>query len=162
MYRYPSPGSQGAPKMPLFEADEDPFDSGYYKRDTRRRYLSQEYGNPELKKARLLQMDQNDPAVQEALKQLEAGPESSPGNDGVFATGPSDFDPTGLRSSVGATFASLEKSLDAHMPDHLPTPVWVGQEEEIVAWHKERNLPVPLGQYYQGLKVPRHRRVAYW
>ena len=107
-------------------------------------------------------MDPNDPAVQEEKARLEAGPESSPGNQGRFATGPTDFDPTGLRATMSVTWPELNKSLDEHMPDHLPTPVWEGHEKEIIQWYEERDLPVPVGAYYQALKVPRELRVARW
>jgi hypothetical protein len=153
MYRTPSPGSAPPAVMPEFtndgSYDDDPFDVGYFKRDTKRRYLSSE-------------MDQNDPLVQEEMKKVMAGPISSPGNKGKFATGPSDFDPTGLRSTMSVTWAELEKSLDSHMPNHLPTPIWVGQEASILQWYKDRDLPIPVGAYYAPLKVPRERRIARW
>jgi len=161
-FRFPSPGSQKAPLLPEFEQGEDPYDTGYFKRDTRRRYLNTELGDPALEKVKLALMDANDPAVQEEMKRVEAGPESSPGNKGVFATGPSDFDPTGLRATMSTTWTELEKSLDANMPDHLPTPIWMGQEESIIKWYQERDLPVPIGGFYAPLKVPLNRRVARW
>jgi hypothetical protein len=163
-YRTPSPGSQAPVRMPEFEADEDPYDTGYFKKDTRRRYLTEELGNPEVEKLKLTLMDPtgNNELVQEEVAKVEAGPISSQGNKGVFATGPSNFDPTGLRSTMSVSWTALEKSLDEHMPDHLPTPVWAGQEHDIVAWHTKRNLPVPVGAYYQALKVPVERRVARW
>ena len=162
MYRYPAPGSQEPAHIPEFEPDEDPYDTGYFKKDTRRRYLSSELGNPEIEKAKLALMDPNDPAVQEEKAKLEAGPDSSKGNKGVFATGPTDFDLTGLRATMSVTWDKLEESLDAHMPDHLPTPIWAGKEEEIIQWYKERDLPVPVGAYYTDLKVPQELRVARW
>lgn len=162
MYRTPSPGSQEPAVLPEFDAAEDPYDSGYFKRDTRRRYLSSEMGNRATELAKLRLMDASDPAVRDEIKAVEAGPTSSPGNQGRFATGPSDFDPTGLRATMSVTWAKLEESLDSHMPDHLPTPIWAGHEDEIIAWHEARNLPVPVGGYYQALKVPVERRVARW
>jgi hypothetical protein len=164
MYRTPSPGSQEPAVQPEFEEGEDPYDTGYFKRDTRRRYLSSELGNKENELIKLQLMDNpNDhEAVQEEIKAVTAGPESSPGNKGRFATGPTDFDPTGLRATMSVTWNALETSLDAHMPDHLPTPVWVGHEQSIIQWHKDRDLPVPVGGYYQALKVPVQRRVARW
>lgn len=63
---------------------------------------------------------------------------------------------------MSVTWDAVEKSLDEHMPDHLPTPVWVGHEEEIIQWHKERDLPVPVGGYYKELKMPYNQRVATW
>lgn len=166
MYRHPSPGSSPPASLPEFSNDgsydDDPFDIGYFKRDTRRRYLSSEMGNREQELAKLKLMDQNDPLVQEEIKKVLAGPLSSPGNKGKFATGPSDFDPTGLRATMSVTWAELEKSLDSHMPNHLPTPIWVGHESSILQWYKDRDLPVPVGAYYTALKVPRERRIARW
>ena len=37
-----------------------------------------------------------------------------------------------------------------------------GKEEEIIKWHEDRDLPVPVGGYYEALKVPVERRVARW
>ena len=165
MYRYPSPGSQKAPRMPNFEEgfQPDPYDSGYFKRDTRRRNKFSELGDTEVEKAKLQFMNPDDPAVQEEKQKVLEGPtESSVGNKGVFATGPSDFDPTGLRATMSVTWGALEKSLDSHMPNHMPTPVWVGKEKEILDWHEKKDLPVPVGGYYQALKVPTNRRIARW
>lgn len=162
MYRTPSPGSQKPVRQPEFEDGEDPYDSGYFKKDTKRRHLYSALKDPEIEKAKLLLMDQSDPAVVEELAKLEAGPLTSPGNKGRFATGPTDFDPTGLRATMSVSWKELEKSLDSHMPDHLPTETWRGKEQEITAWHEERGLPEPVGQYYEGMKVETARRVAYW
>jgi len=162
MYRYPSPGSQKPPRMPEFELDEDPYDSGYFKRDTRRRHLSSELGDKKVEAAKLGLMNPNDPLVQEEVAKVESGPDSSPGNKGVFATGPSDFDPSGLRATMSASWEAVEESLDKYMPDHLPTPVWQGHEEEVIKFYRERGLPVPVGDYYSPLKTPIERRVATW
>lgn len=162
MYRYPSPGSQGPVAVPQLEEGEDPYDSGYFKRDTRRRYLSSELGDKELEMRKLEFMDPNDPKVQEEKERIATGPESSKGNKLIFATGPTDFDKTGLRATQSVTWSALEASLDQHMPDHLPTPTWAGKEQEIVQWYKDRDLPAPVGGYYEPLKVPRERRVASW
>lgn len=167
-YRYPSPGSQAPVHVPEFEAGEDPYDTGYFKKDTRRRYVSFEElpVAPEVARLQVELMPQATPEDREAAEQvrqaLAAGPQSSPGNRGVFATGPSNFDPTGLRATMSVNWKSLNESLDANMPDHLPTPVWVGQEDQIVQWHRDRDLPVPIGGYYAPLKVPVKRRVARW
>ena len=80
-YRYPAPGSQDAVRVPDLEDGEDPYDSGYFKRDTRRRYQFSELQNPETEKFKLEYMDPKDPAVAEAKEELEtARPMSSPGN----------------------------------------------------------------------------------
>mmetsp|Transcript_24948 Transcript_24948/g.42736 ORF Transcript_24948/g.42736 Transcript_24948/m.42736 type:complete len:96 (-) Transcript_24948:109-396(-) len=95
------------------------------------------------------------------MEEFEKGPTSSPGNKGVFATGKSDYDPTGLRATMSTSWEATEASLDANMPDHLPTPVRMSKQEEIVAWHEERDLPVPIGGVGYGL-VPTKARIARW
>jgi hypothetical protein len=117
--RQVSPGSQSAVDIPLHELDDDPYDSGYFKRDTRRRYVDPEFPNPEIQQLKLDMQDPDDPEVQEAKKKLAAGPASSKGNKNVFATGPSDFSPNGLRAVMSITHAEMEKELDSHMPDHV-------------------------------------------
>lgn len=80
-YRYPAPGSQPAVRIPDLEDGEDPYDSGYFKRDTRRRYQFSELQNPDNEKLKLEFMDPKDPAVVEAKEELKnARPASSPGN----------------------------------------------------------------------------------
>jgi hypothetical protein len=163
MYRYPSPGSQSAVSVPIFEAHEDPYDAGYFKRDTRRRHLSSELKDPTIEKAKVMLLsDPNDPTVQEEIHQLETGPLSSPGNKGNFATGPTDFDPTGLRATMSVNWSQLNASLDSHMPDHLPTPTWMGHESQVIDYWQSKGLPVPVGDFYAPNKIPTIRRVARW
>ncbi len=119
MFRYPSPGSQKGVRIPTEDVGEDPYNVSYHVRDTRRRYDDPAFPDKHLEEIKLSLMDPNDEAVKEAMEKLEAGPQSSPGNKGRFATGPSDFDPTGLRATMLVNHADVEKSLDAHMPDHV-------------------------------------------
>ena len=125
-FRHPSPGSQPPVEQPVVDptfgnAADDPYDSTYYKRDTGRRDTSDPAAmNREVERVRLGLLPQDDPRVKEALEEFDAGPGSSPGNKGVFATGPSDFDKTGgLRASMSTNFETTEASLDANMPDHV-------------------------------------------
>jgi len=159
-WREISPGSQPFVEIPLDDLEADPYDSGYYKRDTRRRYIDPEFPHSDVEELKLEMQDQNDPEVQEAKKQLALGPASSPGNKGNFATGPSDFDPTGLRAVMAVNNPELFKSLDSHMPDHLPTPTWQENEEELYKWYKDRDLPVPIGGTFNGVSLK--RRIAMW
>mmetsp|Transcript_21935 Transcript_21935/g.28402 ORF Transcript_21935/g.28402 Transcript_21935/m.28402 type:complete len:264 (+) Transcript_21935:159-950(+) len=166
-YRYPSPGSEGPVKLPKFDVDtnEDPYDSGYFKHDTARRDEYAELGNPHIEQLKLSLLDRkypNDPTILAEIAKLEEGPKSSPGNKGVFATGPSSFDPTGLRATMSVNWKSLNKSLDDNMPNHIPTPIWVGREEEEDKHYTDRGMPAPFGAYYEPLKVPTWRRVATW
>lgn len=163
-YRYPAPGSQPPVRQPSEDKGtlyEDPYFVAYYPRDTARRHLDPAFPNPDVEAVKLSLLPQEDSKVQEAIKALQDGPKSSPGNKGRFATGPSDFDPTGLRATMLTSHATTNKALDANMPDHLPMPDWWDKQEQIVAWYKERDLPVPLGATGWGT-VPRHGRIARW
>jgi hypothetical protein len=120
-YREVSPGSQEPVDIPLHELDDDPYDSGYFKKDTRRRYIDPEFAHFDIEKLKLDVQDPNDPEVQEAKSKLAAGPSSAPGNKNNFATGHSDYDPSGLRSVMAVTHAETQKELDRHMPDHVST-----------------------------------------
>mmetsp|Transcript_29828 Transcript_29828/g.39038 ORF Transcript_29828/g.39038 Transcript_29828/m.39038 type:complete len:269 (+) Transcript_29828:55-861(+) len=164
-FRHPSPGSQPPVRIPSADpgtTQEDPFNTSYYTRDTGRRGLDPAWKNPELERVKVELMNPNDPDVEDLKAKLEAGPESSPGNSGRFATGPSDFDTTnGLRATMSANHEALEASLDANMPDHLPYPEWYDKQDELVAWYEERDLPVPFGATGYGT-VPREGRIARW
>mmetsp|Transcript_10041 Transcript_10041/g.16040 ORF Transcript_10041/g.16040 Transcript_10041/m.16040 type:complete len:283 (-) Transcript_10041:32-880(-) len=159
-FREVAPGSQPAVDVPRDDLDADPYDSKYFTRDTRRRYVDPEFPHSDVEMLKLQMQDQNDPEVIEAKKQLEAGPPSSPGNGCRFATGPSDFDPTGLRAVMAVNNKELFKELDKHMPDHLPEPTWMKNEAELLQWYKDRDLPVPIGGNWKF--VGQKRRVAKW
>lgn len=173
MFRYPSPGSQPAANIPK-EADpgspeDDPYNIAYYPKDTRRRYTSDPANvHPEIEamKLELLKAHtegEEDERITKAQEILEQGPGSSPGNKGAFATGKSDFDPSMLRATMSANHEAMNKSLDAHMPDHLPTPEWFHRQDEIIAWYEERGLHIPLGGTGDvALKVDRDDRIARW
>ena len=42
----------------------------------------------------------------------------------------------------------------------LPEPIWVKDEEELIQWYKDRDLPVPMGGTWNF--ISKHRRVARW
>jgi len=158
-----SPGSQPFVDIPKHDLDDDPYDSGYFKKDTRRRYVDPEFPNQEVEQIKLDMLDENDPEVVEAKKRLATGPDSSPGNGGVFANGVSETQMGGLRAVMSVTNEDLFKELDKHMPDHLPTPTWAADDEEcrkLIQWHKDRGLPVPIGGNFNGVSV--RRRIAKW
>lgn len=158
-----APGSQPFVDIPKHDLDDDPYDSGYFKRDTRRRYVDPEFPNPEVEQIKLDMQDANDPEVIEAKKRLAAGPDSSPGNGGRFANGVSETQMGGLRAVMSVTNEDLFNELDKHMPDHLPTPTWAADEEEakkLFQWYKDRGLPVPIGGTFNGVSLK--RRIAKW
>ncbi|EJK66067.1 hypothetical protein THAOC_13032 [Thalassiosira oceanica] len=166
-FRQPSPGSQPPVRQPSEDASfgnagDDPYDVTYYKRDTGRRYTSDPTDlHRDLERIKLELLPQDDPRVKEAMEEFEKGPGSAPGNKGVFATGKTDYDPSGLRAAMSTSFEATEASLDANMPDHLPTPTWMSKQQEIVDWYEERDLPVAIGGTGFGL-IPTHARVARW
>jgi len=158
-----APGSQPFVEIPRHDLDDDPYDSGYFKTDTRRRYVDPEFPNPEVEQIKLEMLNENDPEVVEAKKRLLAGPESSPGNGGVFANGKSETQMGGLRAVMSVTNEDLFTELDKHMPDHLPTPTWAANEDEckeLFQWYKDRGLPVPIGGNFNGVSLK--RRIAKW
>ena len=114
-----SPGSQPFVDIPKHDLDDDPYDSGYFKKDTRRRYVDPEFPNPEVEQLKLDMLNANDPEVIEAKKRLAAGPDSSPGNGGRFANGVSETQMGGLRAVMSVTNKELFAELDKHMPDHV-------------------------------------------
>ena len=163
-FRYPSPGSQEGGRQPDEDQGtlyDDPYFVSYYPRDTSRRDHDPAFPSQELEKLKLELLPQDDEKVQEAMAQYEEGAKSSPGNKGTFATGKSDFDPTGLRASMSTNNEAVAKSLDSYMPNHLPTPDWWDKQEELAAWYAENDLPVPLGNTGHGT-VPREGRIARW
>jgi len=166
-FRYPSPGPQPPVSMgttdPTFgNAGDDPYNVTYYKRDTGRRNSSDPAAaNRNIERIKLQLLPQDDPRVKEAMEEFEKGPGSSPGNKGTFATGKTAYDPSGLRATMSTNYEAAEASLDANMPDHLPTPTWMDDQENIVAWYKERDLPVPIGGVGFGT-IPTSARIARW
>lgn len=163
-YRYPSPGSQDPVNLPTYDKGhirEDPYNIAYYPTDTPRMYNDPGATSPELEKAKLAMLESDDPRVKEAMATIEAGPQSSPGNKGRFATGQSDYDPTGLRATMSANHESMHAELAKHLPNHLPTYEWKVREDEIIAWHEERGLPVPIGDTSASF-IPIEGRIARW
>ena len=120
-FRYPSPGSQTPVKMPDMEEGGDPFNINYYSRDTRRTEV------PVLTAVRddyvpksgetLVNADDMKNGVLDSLKVVE---ESSPGNKGNFATGKSNFDPSGLRAAMSTSHEAVEANMKKLMPTGSP------------------------------------------
>jgi hypothetical protein len=170
-FRQPSPGSQPPVSLdrdtdPSFgNAADDPYNVSYYKRDTGRRYTSDPASSHrDIEAIKLALLPSDDPRVQEAKEEFNKGPGSSVGNKGMFATGKTTYDPSGLRATMSTSWEATEKSLDENMPNHLPTPVWaksVESENEVYKWYVERDLPVPMGGVGFGT-VPTRARIARW
>lgn len=167
-FRHPSPGSAPQPNLPAADEgsyEEDPYNIAYYPIDTRTKKMDPAFKDPQLEQARLELMDPNDPAVKEAKEKfalaLEEGPGSSPGNKGMFATGKSDFDPTGLRATMSTNHAAVKKVMDSKFPSQIPLPYWYYDQDETIEWYESRGLPVPLGGLPKN-RMPTERRIAKW
>lgn len=170
-FRTPSPGSttrdgslldQRQPTEDEGTLYDDPFFVAHYPRDTARRYQDPAFPDVELERLKLDLLNQDDANVQEAQAEIGDGAKSSPGNKGTFATGKSTFDTTGgLRAAMSTNHEVVEASLDSFMPNHLPVPEWWDNQEEIVAWCEDQDIPVPIGKTGYGT-VPREGRIARW
>lgn len=165
MFRHPSPGNQPNANMPAADKgsyEEDPYNIAHYPVNTRQIGADPANKNPELEMARLDMMDPDDPAVKEAKEKLMAGPGSSPGNKGMFATGKSDFDPTGLRASMSTNQAAVDKVMATKHPLHVPLPDWYYRQDEIIEWYESRGLPIPLGGGGGDYDTRLSQRIAKW
>ena len=189
MFRYPSPGSQDPVRLPEGEEGYDPYNIAYYPRDFRSvkqpviTAVRSDYEPKPFEK--VVPLKNAEEGISEALAEI---PESSPGNKGTFATGKSDFDPSGLRAAMSTNHEAVQKNLDKLMPTgspahvsrrfcldfqfclllntisyiKLPTYEWESREDEIIEWYESRGLPVPMGARMDLLNVDRKKRVAQW
>ena len=168
--RYPAPGSRPIPTIPKDPEGTDPYDINYYSRDTRRNGNTRIHYTIVKSKDVAALLEQNPSAKIEgstddelvmasALEPLKGI--GSPGNGGMFATGKSDFDPTGLRAAMQTSHAQMEARLAEHQPTQLPTYEWEGRQEELLADWKAKGLPVQPGQG-AAWAMPKGARVASW
>ena len=59
------------------------------------------------------------------------------------------YDPTGLRSTMTASWKELDAAvLKNALPDHFPTPVWVPQLEKLNEECERKGIPYRLGKRY--------------
>ena len=85
----------------------------------------------------------------------------SPGNKGVFATGPSHFDPTGLRTAMQTNWEALDAALEMRRPSQLVRNEWEYRQDAVLADLKEKGLPPQAGSPTP-FSMPRKARVASW
>jgi hypothetical protein len=79
----------------------------------------------------------------------------------MFATGKSDYDPSGLRSTMQTSWAAMNASVEAHLPTQLTKYEWEADQDEMLAkWEKE-GLPVCPGRVMEW-EVPEKRNIASW
>jgi hypothetical protein len=57
------------------------------------------------------------------------------------------YDPSGLRSSMSATWGALEKAVDEKAtPNHLPKPAWWNELDAIEAECEKKGIPYLMGR----------------
>lgn len=157
-FRSPSPGVIREVNIPKFdykidengEVDHEPlYNNAYYVRDTARNCVE--------KPLRMV-----NPALIDTMV-IVPNPRGNPSNSSPGSKNPDvlAWDPTGLRTSMTATNEALEISIASHMPDHLPTPQWHKDAEQIMAkWEKDGTHPV-MGRGLR-MKEPDNFRVFRW
>lgn len=114
VFRAPS-GSQPQPNIPTNAGAHRVRNINYYSRDVRRNLpVSQDLPlSASLSPVNALLLPPRDAAL------VEKPEEGSPGMKNPDVT---RYDPTGLRTTMTANWTSLQRSLDAVRPNHLPVP----------------------------------------
>eukprot|EP00640_Fibrocapsa_japonica_P007004 CAMPEP_0113935714 /NCGR_PEP_ID=MMETSP1339-20121228/2814_1 /TAXON_ID=94617 /ORGANISM="Fibrocapsa japonica" /LENGTH=162 /DNA_ID=CAMNT_0000937957 /DNA_START=219 /DNA_END=707 /DNA_ORIENTATION=+ /assembly_acc=CAM_ASM_000762 len=133
-YRYPAPGARRGAVVPHVENEDDLFDIGYYKRDTRR--MPQD-------RITIIPGKDAPKVIYHGAANTKELPAGSPGRPNPAVE---RYDPSGLRSSMTATHAALAESLEKYKPNHLVKEEWADKEQEIVEWYTSRGLPPVPGR----------------
>jgi hypothetical protein len=140
-YRFPSPASATPPDhvTPTVDSLDDVYNTQFYTRDTARASAGHLIGISDsapgvaaLKIPSTVRDPDNMPP--------EAG---SPGNKNPAVL---RYDPTGTRSAMTTTWAAMDKELEKHTPDHLPTAWHVRAGIDDVKWTNENKLPPRPGK----------------
>lgn len=132
-YRYPSPGSQVGARVPLRDHSDNIYDIQEYTRDPRNLKPDEEI---------LLNSGKNPTLI--APKRFEQG---SPGNKNPAVL---RYDPTGLRSTMSATWPELNKAIIINAePNHLPSPEWYNDIEAIEKECERKGIPYVGGRRFK-------------
>jgi len=145
-YRYPAPGSRTGARVPIRESEEDVYDIKHYSRDPRNVKPDEEtFINS---------------AAKPSLFSPKVAQIGSPGNKNPAVL---RYDPSGLRSSMSANWAALDKSLAARaVPNHLPSPVWFKELKDIEAECEKKGIPYVAGKRYDVGKMSRNYNEVRW
>jgi dTDP-glucose pyrophosphorylase len=89
--------------------------------------------------------------------------ESRDSSPGMKIPAVAQYDPTGLRSTMTATWAALDASLKAHAtPNHLPVPDWWSNYKNIQKEREAKGLPPAVGHQYKFKVVtPNYNKVRW-
>jgi hypothetical protein len=132
-FRHPSPGSQQGTRIPLRENSDNIYDIQEYTRDPRNLPPDEET---------LLNSGKNPTLI--APKRFEQG---SPGNKNPAVL---RYDPSGLRSTMSATWPELNKAVDANAkPNHLPVPEWFNDIDAIEKECERKGIPYVAGRRFK-------------
>jgi hypothetical protein len=131
-FRYPAPGSRPVGSVPTRTNDDDIYDIKFFSRDNRNVPTEEQiYYN-----------SKNKPTLLAPKLSHEGSPGT--GNPAVLA-----YDPSGLRSSMTATWSELDKAIkETATPEHLPQPYWYKDKVDIDAERITRGLPFAVGKRY--------------
>jgi len=177
-FRYPAPGSRPAVEIPSRHMEDDPYDITYYGKDTRRNAKSHvlhivgsDVTAEEVKMlpntVKIMEIEEGTDADGSKLvkREIVLSPVDeeigSPGNKGNFATGPSDYDPSGLRSTMQTNWAAMNAELEKHMPTQQVRYEWEEDQEAMLAKWESEGLPVMPGRVMDW-DIPEKRNVASW
>mmetsp|Transcript_35272 Transcript_35272/g.35931 ORF Transcript_35272/g.35931 Transcript_35272/m.35931 type:complete len:197 (+) Transcript_35272:48-638(+) len=129
-FRYPAPGSRVGARVPIRENEEQVYDIKHYSRDSRNLQKTDElYINASSK-----------PTLTAPLVPRIGSPGSK--NPAVES-----YDPSGLRTTMTANWASLDKALAENAaPNHLVTPEWEKDIEKIWAECDRKGIPRVVGR----------------
>ena len=132
-FRYPSPGSQPAPKIPIRSEDEI-YNTNHYSRDPRN--LPDE--------TQILINSAKRPTMIEPGKNAKVG---SPGLNFAMM-GDSEVDP--LRFTTKTTYAARDANVIAYAkPNHNVRNAWEGEQEAIWAECERKGIPYAIGKRYK-------------
>ena len=131
-FRYPAPGSRTPGSVPVRESEDAVYNVNFYSRDSRNVPSEEQiFYNSKAK-----------PTLVDSTVPHEGSPGSK--NPAVLA-----YDPSGLRSTMTATWSELDKAIQLNAtPDHLPQPFWYKQKMDIDATREKKGLPPAVGKRY--------------
>mmetsp|Transcript_16230 Transcript_16230/g.14668 ORF Transcript_16230/g.14668 Transcript_16230/m.14668 type:complete len:195 (+) Transcript_16230:31-615(+) len=144
-YRYPAPGSQEEPRIPVRYSSDDSFDISLFKKNA----------TSLNKKSTILLGGQSKVAIDFPRSRYDA---PNAGNKKRTY----DYDPTGLRTQKSVTYDAYRKAVEKYAPNHLPLPAWANQEKEIIAECERKGLPIALGKRFKYDYVPPSYNTLGW
>jgi len=146
-FRFPAPGSQPQPSVPTRESEDEVYDIRHFSKDP----------------ANL--PNKNFSYVNSSNGPIFIGPEhvdKTKSSQGRFKNpAVATYDSTGLRSSMSATWKSLDEVIINCAPDHLPEPEWLGKMDEIIADAERKNIPITFGRPYKYAKSSNYNQVRW-